>query len=553
MKKFLIVILSISMIFTFFNVNISTKVSADTVYERGSCGSCTWTLRGDSKDLTLNIYGSGKMEDYQSRIYCPYIGYGVITEVYIGDGVTHIGANSLSFSYTTVRIPSSVVSIGWAAFNFTTSLSITYDACVNKWNKISIGEYNDEEIGNAKKFFKNCTSDWKLEQKPTCTSEGYYFKDCDYCGKNYKYISPLGHTYGEWEIDTEPTCTESGLKFAKCTVCGHKKEEEIPAAHRLGEYITEAEPTCTMAGLMYKTCEACGMKEQKELPATGHTYGEWVTTINPNCTMTGLMHKTCEVCGIKKQKELPATGHTYGEWLIERKPTCTKTGVEVKSCLICGDRQEQSIPIIDHNFNVYLDVNFPDCTQDGRRVIKCSGCSEQKTIETTGNHIYKNGKCTGCDIAEEIIESEHNYTKNTDYTWTVTKENAAQIDVKFSDQTVTEANYDFIYIYDGNDNLIGQYSGTTLAGQTITVSGDTVKIKLTSDSSSQKWGFYATVTPKSIVGDTNGDNTVNALDILNVQDAVLMGIKADAYDVNGDGLVNLIDLVRIKKILAVKA
>ena len=43
------------------------------------------------------------------------------------------------------------------------------------------------------------------------------------------------------------------------------------------------------------------------------------------------------------------------------------------------------------------------------------------------------------------------------------------------------------------------------------------------------------------------------LDMLNIQDAILMGVKTDAYDITGDGLVNLLDLVRIKKILAGKA
>lgn len=91
------------------------------------------------------------------------------------------------------------------------------------------------------------------------------------------------------------------------------------------------------------------------------------------------------------------------------------------------------------------------------------------------------------------LQSEHPYSNNMDTTWVYTHpSDADSLSITFSDDTETESNYDFIYIYDIDDNQIGKYSGTELAGQTIEVSGNVVKIQLTSDSSMTCNGFTAT-------------------------------------------------------------
>lgn len=91
------------------------------------------------------------------------------------------------------------------------------------------------------------------------------------------------------------------------------------------------------------------------------------------------------------------------------------------------------------------------------------------------------------------LQSEHNYANNMDTTWIYTHPtDADSLEITFSSDTETETRYDFIYIFDGNDNQIGKYDGTTLANQTITIPGNIVKIKLTSDNSVQKYGFRVT-------------------------------------------------------------
>ena len=52
--------------------------------------------------------------------------------------------------------------------------------------------------------------------------------------------------------------------------------------------------------------------------------------------------------------------------------------------------------------------------------------------------------------------------------------------------------YDYIYIYDGNDNFIGEYTGSALANESVIVQGDTVKIRLKTDRSNTYYGFKIT-------------------------------------------------------------
>ncbi len=59
----------------------------------------------------------------------------------------------------------------------------------------------------------------------------------------------------------------------------------------------------------------------------------------------------------------------------------------------------------------------------------------------------------------------------------------AQLEIRFDEQTELEDCFDYLYIYDKTGEEIGKYTGTEAAGKTITVSGDTVLIRITSDRS----------------------------------------------------------------------
>ena len=110
-----------------------------------------------------------------------------------------------------------------------------------------------------------------------------------------------------------------------------------------------------------------------------------------------------------------------------------------------------------------------------------SGVSRSCTVTVTNSAVI-------CQSVEEL-ESEHNYPNNLSDFWVYSVENADNLELTFDERTEVEEDFDFLYIYDGEGNQIGKYTGTELAGQTVTVPGNTVRIKLVSDDSGSEWGF----------------------------------------------------------------
>lgn len=164
--------------------------------------------------------------------------------------------------------------------------------------------------------------------------------------------------------------------------------------------------------------------------------------------------------------------------------------------------QWNSIDFTDGNTNlvesvIHYDVKFvekkaPTCVNKGYDLYSCSECSDGVKINYTDplGHNVVSGICERCGKSEEdCVESAHPYNVDSDESWTIYKKNATRIAVVFSNSTETEANYDYIYLYDKNGEEIGKYSGTELADKKITVLGDTVKIRLVSDGLDTLYGF----------------------------------------------------------------
>jgi uncharacterized repeat protein (TIGR02543 family) len=115
--------------------------------------------------------------------------------------------------------------------------------------------------------------------------------------------------------------------------------------------------------------------------------------------------------------------------------------------------------------------------------------------------------------AEEVAlpESDHNYGNYEDTTWEYTVEDATNgVAVTFDEQTKVESGYDYIYIYDADDNEIGVYTDTELAGVSIYVPTSTFKIRLTSDKNGTYYGFK--VTSAVAMGETIDLSMVGTVD-----------------------------------------
>ena len=68
-------------------------------------------------------------------------------------------------------------------------------------------------------------------------------------------------------------------------------------------------------------------------------------------------------------------------------------------------------------------------------------------------------------------------------------EKALQLMVTFSNRTNLEKYRDFVTITDKNDQEIGKYTGSKLAGKTIEIPGNMVNIRLTTDYNTATFGY----------------------------------------------------------------
>jgi len=81
------------------------------------------------------------------------------------------------------------------------------------------------------------------------------------------------------------------------------------------------------------------------------------------------------------------------------------------------------------------------------------------------------------------------YPRNSDVTTVLTKSGAVSVRVHF-DAFFTEANYDFVYLYDGSDVLKYTYHGNLNEFTSGPITGATVKVRFVSDNNVQETGFH---------------------------------------------------------------
>ncbi len=110
-----------------------------------------------------------------------------------------------------------------------------------------------------------------------------------------------------------------------------------------------------------------------------------------------------------------------------------------------------------------------------------SGVTASCTISVTTEMI------TAPDVSN--LQSPHPYENNCSDSWLYRVDGASRISVTFSEKTEVEDGFDYIYLYDKNNVLVGTYTGKELAGKTISVTGDSIRIKLETDNGGTTYGF----------------------------------------------------------------
>ena len=92
----------------------------------------------------------------------------------------------------------------------------------------------------------------------------------------------------------------------------------------------------------------------------------------------------------------------------------------------------------------------------------------------------------------EGFESAHPYGDNCKDIWEYTNPEAQKIKVTFSKETEVEEGFDYLKIYGKDQKLVGTYTGTELAGKSVEVEGNTIRVRLLSDDGGSAYGFKVT-------------------------------------------------------------
>ena len=116
-------------------------------------------------------------------------------------------------------------------------------------------------------------------------------------------------------------------------------------------------------------------------------------------------------------------------------------------------------------------------------------CDAESTAKNDISVDEKNTYAT-VNVSRELYpESEHPYSNYAKQNYTFEYPSAVLLTVTFSDKTLTEDEYDLIYVYNSENKVIGTYSGNELAGKTITIDGSMFRLRLWTDHSKTFYGF----------------------------------------------------------------
>jgi hypothetical protein len=90
-----------------------------------------------------------------------------------------------------------------------------------------------------------------------------------------------------------------------------------------------------------------------------------------------------------------------------------------------------------------------------------------------------------------LAESAHPYSSLTDQLWTINNPDLSAMGSLIHFYLIeVETNYDYIYVRDGSGNVVQTLTGDYPSGLwSSTVPGSVVQVRLTTDSSIEKWGF----------------------------------------------------------------
>ena len=146
----------------------------------------------------------------------------------------------------------------------------------------------------------------------------------------------------------------------------------------------------------------------------------------------------------------------------------------------------KNIPVTADTLHYTFEFNIDESFKSYDVMVLCWDNTESlKPFSETYKTVITEG-----EFIDKVLESAHPYVYETDETKTYTYDGECEsIDVTFSEDTSLAEGFAYIYIYDGNDELIGEYTGNALSGTTVRIPGNTVKIQLVNNFLYEDYGY----------------------------------------------------------------
>lgn len=385
-----------------------------------------------------------------------------LTSVKLGNRVITVGNCVFNSCYnlTNVIIPHSVETIGYAAFNECYLLAdVYYTGSAQQWNKISIGESNG-----------------------SLTSATIHFD-------TYKCDHPEDKL--NWHTVVEPTCVP-GIEEAVCSECGFTGTEEIvcdsstypngthdygintnktwkfsyPGADKLilhFSYFTQTEAMRDFIYIYDSIGAEHGRYSADELKNAvielqGDSFSIKLTT-NDQYFYYGFSFNSIVAVIYNEDllREIPTIDGHFHDW-------SNKDGVCARGCgATCTHPEDKK---------AWTEVVAPTCIP-GKENSVCSVCGYDGFYKVLCDSLTY----PRCDIRDAEF---------VDKTWGFSYPGAEKLILNFSRKTSI---YDDLYIYNGNGDIVGHYTGSQLSDKTVEVDGDSFKLRIVAEYMNYWYGF----------------------------------------------------------------